>query len=257
MSGSFFLPAPKACGELDESIFSTFFKFRRMKVFLKLKLYKFRPLLCLDDFCRVKEILETGSFYCSLFSELNDPMEGAFMITKNANTEEIIRRIYAEKQGRRICSFSGENGFKELVMWGYYAGGFKGVAVEVEVDVQAQGLKPVTYKQKMCEIEKDFDVEKILTTKLRKWKHENEYRFLTDSEKKKVKIGKVKTIYFGEPFKYAQNADDIYQKNNSLLQYEDFKEHLNKSAQSEDVDVRFVGLNDSGVVVRKKQLRRF
>ncbi len=40
-----------------------------------MKLYKFRPLANQNEFSRAKQILETGCFWCSQFSELNDPIE--------------------------------------------------------------------------------------------------------------------------------------------------------------------------------------
>ena len=158
-----------------------------------MKVYKFRQLIGGTDFCRLKEIIETRKFKCSKFQDLNDPMEGVFSIlikseniNYNKKIQKIIDAVYSKKMKHKICSFSGEEGFKNPSMWGYYAGGFKGVAIEVEVSQNK--LKEVKCKDKDFWIDNekisidtednilvdDIYVEEILTVKKRAWENENE-----------------------------------------------------------------------------------
>ena len=151
---------------------------------MNIKLYKFRPLANQDDFARAKAILETGHFWCSKFSELNDPMEGVFYGPAN-----VIHDIYIKKCRYRICSFSGEktiddsfeNPFENPSMWGYYANGFKGMVIEIAVDKEK--VRKIKYDDKIANLKNLTDgdkIETILRTKTTAWEHEVEHRFLID-----------------------------------------------------------------------------
>ena len=101
-------------------------------------LYKFRSLSSALDLDRAKQILETGHFWCSKFSELNDPMEGAFTILSDAVISDEFKSVYKEKSRYKICSFSGQRGFENPAMWGYYANGFRGICIRVEVEDESK-----------------------------------------------------------------------------------------------------------------------
>ncbi len=140
------------------------------------------------DFDRLKEIIETGKFWCSKFSELNDPMEGVFKADKFK-----IEHLYENKIKYKICSFSGKKDSFDPLMWGYYANGFKGVAIEVEVkdedkkitenepliirnnDDIYEAIHKISYQDLS---EETNDIKEILSRKKENWKHEEEYRFL-------------------------------------------------------------------------------
>lgn len=67
------------------------------------------------------------------YSELNDPMEGAFVITgdhRNIDNSwlEILR---SEKNDLRICSLS--RSFNNILMWAHYADSNNGCCIECEV----------------------------------------------------------------------------------------------------------------------------
>ncbi len=188
-----------------------------------MKIYKFRPLINGTDFCRLKRILEKGEFWCSNFWELNDPMEGVFSIDYfKEDGNKIINKIYDEKAGYKICSFSGDDksgeGFHSPLMWGHYAGGFKGVAIEVEAEI-----KRVKYHCPSPHLEKE--VEKILLAKNLVWEYEKEYRFLKKSKNNLEKIGKITAIYFGNPYGNIDNSGEI-QKNKIFQKYLVFKEEI-------------------------------
>lgn len=180
-----------------------------------MKLYKFRQLTSCKDLERIIEILETNKFHCAKFSEMNDPMEGVYIATVPSKIDEILN----EKNKKRICSFSSEEGFENFAMWGYYANGFKGIAIEIEVDESI--VKKVKYKAK---VPKTKDVEEILTTKLKYWKHEAEYRFITENNEDKCKIGKIIKIYFGSPYENLTNSNEIIPKSKQILEYKKYKE---------------------------------
>ncbi len=178
-----------------------------------MKLYKFRPLGSCQDLDRAKQILATGQFWCSRFWELNDPMEGVYQFSDNQLNDEYIRRLFKGKSAYSICSFSGKEAFEDPLLWGYYANGFKGIAIEVEVEENAQDIHRVEYCDNVPRVFGDkqtTDVAmRILKTKLRNWKHENEYRFLSDGSYGSHKIGSIRAVYFGNPYGTIYNAKDI------------------------------------------------
>ena len=143
-----------------------------------MKFYKFRKLTSELDYYRLKEIIENNEFWCSNFWELNDPMEGVFKI--DSKLAEKISEIYEEKGQYKICSFSGKKAFENPIMWGYYADGFKGVAIEI--DLSEEKLKKIKYSDSAMEFDSssvlDDNVEKILLNKNTAWEHEDEYRYL-------------------------------------------------------------------------------
>ena len=209
-----------------------------------MRLYKFRPLADSDDSKRLKTILESGEFHCSKFSELNDPMEGSF----TCGTPEIADAIYSEKESYRICSFSTKRALSKPTMWGYYANGFKGVAIEIEVDPNE--VKPINYIKTLLHLETaNQSAEKILTTKLVSWKAECEYRFLKKENKEKQKIGKIQAIYFGNPYQIARNRAQIFENSQKLQEYEQAREKILKSVAN--LKVYFVGIMDSRVAFNK------
>jgi hypothetical protein len=171
------------------------------------KLYKFRPLANDTDFDRLKSILDTGEFWCSKFSGLNDPMEGAFTLLNRPNASKIIDSIYDEKESYKICSFSGEGAFSNPLMWGYYANGFRGVAIEIEIDKNE--VKQIEYVDEIPSLEKlklnNLTAEKILTTKLSPWSHECEFRYLKKDFDNLLKIGRITALFYGDPYERAKN----------------------------------------------------
>jgi hypothetical protein len=192
--------------------------------------YKFRALTTEDELKNVKEIIETGKFWCSSFSELNDPMEGVFKISQiNA-----FKDIYKDKQSFRICSFSRIWAIRNPAMWGYYAGGGKGVAIRIEIDKTK--LHKISYEKEVPYFENKTPgiIPKILSTKLNPWKHEREYRFLIKSSEDKHKIGKISAIYYSEPYGHTLNAKDIYNDNVKLRGYQEFIRELIEIAESNE-----------------------
>ena len=177
-----------------------------------MKLYKFRSLATCQDLERAQDILETGKFWCSRFWELNDPMEGVYRVCACGHSEQAIRDLYTEKVRKHLCSFSGRSAFESPMMWGYYANGFKGVAIEIDADDNDQTIRRVKYEKDVPNIEQGCSnedaVEQIMTTKLDCWKHEGEHRYLAKGDPGAHKIGTIKAIYFGAPYTTTVNAAD-------------------------------------------------
>ena len=193
------------------------------------KLYKFRPLGTLEDFNRAKNILKTGYFRCSQFSELNDPMEGVFFIGDDRGRYNST--FFSQKNRFKICSFSNSGAFWNPVIWGHYANGFKGIAIELEVDAADENITKVLYSEKspaLEDIHSDDDIKKILTAKLRPWEHEGEYRFLKISSLRFHKIGKITAVYFGDPYGHLINTSEIQKRNKNIRNYIALKKALKK-----------------------------
>lgn len=216
-----------------------------------MKIYKFRPLISSLDYSKLKEILETGNFWCSNFWDLNDPMEGVFSYY-GINAEKIkrgIEDIYNVKNKYKICSFSGVEGFKKHSMWGYYAGGFKGVAIEIKIEDDK--VEKIRYEEKIVDIfpgdnNINSSVKKIFTRKLKVWANEDEYRFLVESENNNYhKIGKITAIYFGAPYGDLMNSGLIQEKEN-LLNYNKLKKDLIKIARDKKIIAYNIGNKNVG-----------
>jgi hypothetical protein len=181
------------------------------------KLYKFRSLGTCKDLERAQEILNTGNFWCSRFWELNDPMDGIYWFKAGTLDNAFIQQLYVAKSSHALCSFSGEKAFGDPIMWGYYANGFKGIALEIEVDCNQTGITKMSYASEIVNITEsvgagDDAVRRILTTKLCCWQHEHEYRYLHKGADGLQKIGTITAVYFGNPYKTTVNAGDAQQR---------------------------------------------
>lgn len=193
----------------------------------KIKLYKFRELTTCRHFDRTIDILEKNEFYCPKFYEMNDPMEGVYISTDRSKIDE----NFDEKDSKRICSFSNKKGFENLAMWGYYTNGFKGIAIEI--DVNEEDVNEVKYR---CNVPITNDIEKILTTKLKCWEHESEYRFISNDGAEYQKIGKITKVYFGLPYENLTNSKNIVSKNQKIQEYKKLKDKLKEFLQNKKID---------------------
>lgn len=218
-----------------------------------MKLYKFRSLGSCTDLERTQAIIESGKFWCSRFWELNDPMEGVYWFNKGGLTEPFIRKLYDAKSKHAFCSFSGPKAFEHPLMWGYYANGFKGVAIEIEIDIDsdANDVKPITYSSELANVMQDNDTfdaaRRILMTKLCCWSHEDEYRYLHKGDHGLRKIGKITAVYFGNPYKTTVNREEA-QRRPRVSQYLCRVESLKETASRKRVKCRQVDIEDGRVV---------
>jgi len=215
-----------------------------------MKLYKFRPLASDTDFNRLKEILETGKFYCPAFPDLNDPMEGVYrFLNLTENRAALIDLIFKEKESYKICSFSNGKAFTNPIMWGYYAGGFKGVAVEIETcRGEVKKIKYVNNIPGFEGVNPNKEAVKILTTKLSLWGHECEYRFLKKSYDNRHKIGKIMALYFGDPYERAHNRNNIVENSDAIRKYIEFKNEILNIARQKNLVVHSVTIDNEKVI---------
>lgn len=222
-----------------------------------MKLYKFRPLGDDLSFCRAKEILRTGEFWCSRFWELNDPMEGvySFSAADRVNAGD----VFSEKARYVICSFSGEEAFSNPAIWGYYANAFKGVAIEIEIEIEIEVpdngitkmnyVKDVDHRREMEESLTAADpVKKILTTKLDRWKHEKEFRFLCKTGEPGPKlIGEIKAVHFGDPYRKIENQNIILDRSQGLRTFRTQRSTLQALAEAQDIPWSFMTVSEGKV----------
>ena len=210
-------------------------------------LYKFRPLKNEKDCKRLKKILQDNQFWCTQFSFMNDPMEGVYLGKFN---QKNIDTIFDQKNCYKFCSFSGDKGFQNPALWGYYANGFKGVAIAVKVNQPSTELIEISYKKNVVKYQ---DVKKILTTKLSAWKHEYEWRFLIHSDNSYTgeyyKIGKIVGIYFGNPYGNLNNFDQILDNNSDLIKYNKNKKKLKKFCNSLNLPCKDVIVEQGKIII--------
>jgi hypothetical protein len=211
-----------------------------------MKLYKFRPLGSDTDFERAKSILNTKKFHCAHFWELNDPMEGVYYIDGN---EKFIDAIYRAKKTYRICSFSAnitDKGFDNPTLWGYYANGFRGLVIKI--DVEKSDVCKIDYVTELIKYKTPTDTQKaakkILITKLSTWEHEAEWRFLTTEEGDKHQIGNITSVYFGNPYKNTINYNELSQET-IFRDYENYKRELFKIAKNKHYKTFNVAINNN------------
>lgn len=190
-----------------------------------LTLFKFRSLGDDESLKHAKEILETGRFWCSRLWEQNDPMEGVFRFGQGKLSPNDLKKLFHMKNNRFICSFSGARAFKRPLMWGYYANGFRGIAVKLEVaKSDVRGVSYVAQGVNWTPSSKNETtstwLERVLTTKLKCWKHEDEYRYITKEEGGARVIGAISEVYFGWPYKAVINFEEVKAESKALREYD-------------------------------------
>jgi hypothetical protein len=203
------------------------------------------------------DIIESGEFWCSLFWEMNDPMEGVFY----ANLD-LIPPLSEGKNNYKICSFSSIYGFNNPLLWGYYANGFKGVVIEIDINIELlndnENIEEIDYVPDLSMFRRDDSddetVKKILTTKLNKWENEYEWRYLVKSENNKNRIGKISKIYFGFPYANVINSDDMKNKKTFQKYFEKIKE-LKKLLIEKDIPYTNVKVSEDGEVIINEEVR--
>lgn len=153
--------------------------------------FKYR---CLSNLRYFLDILVYKRLYMASYTELNDPMEGAFFVEGNKQglDHHALDLLRSEKNEMRICSLSKK--YNNILMWAHYADSNKGCCIECEVtsSINIEEVK-VAYLPHIEPIER-YDPEEtarlVLSRKLECWSYEDEVRFL-----KKVPLGSRRTGY--------------------------------------------------------------
>ena len=143
-----------------------------------------------------------------------------------AITNEKPLKINRQDNLIKVSCFAESN--KSILMWAYYAGGYKGICIEYnfEDEKDKEMLFPVIYSNNRL-----FKSKNWFRRKAYCWKSENEWRMVKDNNKQ-TKI-KVMNIYFGVKFDYANN--DKYLEIVKLAQERNiglYKTYLNTTTYS-------------------------
>lgn len=146
-------------------------------------LYKYRSL---DNWKFVVDAIANSRLYAATFDALNDPMEGRYYYFGADVSREYRRAIFESRKQRRICSLSKT--CTNTLLWSYYGGGHKGIALGVEVQTNRRRdplVRDVTYDSSVGVHGKsgrsaDAAALDILTQKQWAWHHEQEVRVFTD-----------------------------------------------------------------------------
>ena len=81
---------------------------------------------------------------------------------------------------------------------------------------------------------------------------ENEFRFLIEDEKNKHKIGEIRHVYFGAPYKFLNNSNEISQLE-CIKKYNDIKDRLMKLLEHEGIEYSDVYVKNDEIVNVEEQ----
>ena len=147
-----------------------------------LMLYKYRAL---EPFEYIMDIMLNQRFYAAQFRELNDPMEGLFYAP--TIPEPLQQEIRTALEQWRVCSFSQK--WEDPVPWAHYAGGFKGICIEVEIKYEGGRFwHPIEYVESRQIVDTgNYDLSRLLPyfllkTKIKEWTYESEMRAIIKDE---------------------------------------------------------------------------
>jgi hypothetical protein len=155
---------------------------------------------CIDEYL-------AGKLYFANWKDMNDPMEGFFMVHKSTNEDismhdKLLNELKKEKQRYKICSVSREP--DNYLLWSHYADSHKGICIGIEANKPDLQPYVVEYKDHKPYINVinclfvDDKIEEILTIKMNYWEYEKEIRFLKEMEEPKmIEIGVTKKIILG------------------------------------------------------------
>ena len=145
--------------------------------------YKFRSLNNIKHFL---DILVNNRLYAARYDELNDPMEGAYLI--NGYNENIIRLLKTRKYKTRVCSLSKD--YKHTLLWTHYAEGHKGCCIEI-IPKNWDALEPINYVDDLPIADNDTEGRELLSYKSKLWQYEQEVRLFSKSSYCKVDIHQI------------------------------------------------------------------
>lgn len=148
-----------------------------------MRAYKFRSA---SQFAFVLDIILNRRLFCSDWRQQNDPMEGMFAYSYGSADEEDlsnrVAQIITQKKRLKICSLSKT--FDSHLMWAHYAGGFDGVAIEVNLPEDNPYVKEVRYRGVFESVSLSAQrppeavANQILSSKYDAWEYEKEVRIL-------------------------------------------------------------------------------
>lgn len=195
-------------------------------------LLKFKAL---DDYSldRIKKIITNKRIRCSNLWRLNDAMEGVYQLS--INDLHKLDDIYTKKDQYFICSFTHPDSLESPLFWGYYANGFKGIAIEIKLNNEDKKyFKKVKYVDRSPILKNSSntsnsdEIIEIITTKLKFWENENEYRYIIEENTSKDVYYDVhiKRIIIGCPYRNTANYNRITENSTDLTDYHKCRNEL-------------------------------
>lgn len=173
-------------------------------------LYKFRSPEKLEF---TLDIILNQRLYCADWNDLNDPMEGIFEYRTLGDQKRLdqLSMIRERKLRYRVCSLS--KSWRNPLLWAHYADGFKGVAVELDLDsvslsdggdvrLHPSEVLDIEYRStfQFADTERHQDAftlaQRILSSKHECWSYEDEARVLSESCRYDV-TGKIRRVILG------------------------------------------------------------
>ncbi len=148
-----------------------------------MKAYKFRTV---ESFDRVADILIHNRLYCSEANTFNDVREGDIRVGSDTRREiaaiDFGERVCDALARRRVCCFCKT--FDSHLSWAHYAGGFSGLAIEVDLpDADAVEVRYdddfVFLSDFLTADDVDGAASAALSRKYSVWKYEQEVRVIT------------------------------------------------------------------------------
>lgn len=147
-----------------------------------MRAYKFRSSAQIEF---ALDLIMNQRLYCSDWRKLNDPMEGMFVYSTRGRETEAQKRVKGiglAKSRYKVCSLAET--FQSHLMWSHYAGGFDGLAIEVELPDDDPNVRAVRYRGvfdflDMDQVDQEDEAaRRILFSKYEEWAYEREVRVL-------------------------------------------------------------------------------
>jgi hypothetical protein len=167
-------------------------------------LHRYRPLG--DAVLRELHALRNGYIFCPNFSNMNDPMEGTYRLSRrlssNAGAAKSPARVQAALEAMGIASLSEV--YDHETMWAHYANKFKGMCVQYSLSRLLKGMSDEVAITRMLYSEREpvllndrstaNDRARLcLSSKTVRWSSEREWRLFKD-EKGEAHYGDVKAV---------------------------------------------------------------
>ena len=142
------------------------------------------------------------NYFCEKWNLLDYKEQLIEDVSKNCSG-----KVGKQDQGIRVSCFSEQN--DSILMWAYYANGYKGICVEYDFsDMEnKKRMSRVLYKEK-----RTFSSKFWYRIKAHCWKHEKEWRMVQRPPIEEAKLY-VKNIYFGINYDFSNDKyyDEIIQ----------------------------------------------
>jgi len=145
--------------------------------------YKFRSA---DQLPYALDIIFNQRLYCASKAQLNDPQEGWFdyMPWESREREQHgVQSVVSEQSKLRICSLTAT--CKYIPLWAYYASGFSGLALELDIPEEAPEMSAMRYTNDRSIGLLHIDdprraARESLCMKRAEWSHEEELRIIVE-----------------------------------------------------------------------------